>query len=77
MGLVMGWLARQAAPQEGLRLFVAVGVLGGFTTFSAFSFELFMLLDKRALLAAAGYVLASLIGGLTACITGYYLVKGA
>ena len=77
MGLVMGWLARQAAPQEGLRLFVAVGVLGGFTTFSAFSFELFMLLDKRALLAAAGYVLASLIGGLTACIAGYYLVKGA
>ena len=79
MGLLMGWLARQAAPQEGLqegvRLFLAVGLLGGFTTFSAFSMDVFMMLDKREFFAAFGYLGSSLIGGVALFIGGYMLVK--
>ena len=79
MGLLMGWLARQAAPQEGLqegvRLFLAVGLLGGFTTFSAFSMDVFMLLDKREFFAASAYLGGSLIGGVALFIGGYMLVK--
>lgn len=79
MGLLMGWLARQATPQDGLqegvRLFLAVGLLGGFTTFSAFSMDVFMLLDKREFFAAFGYLGGSLIGGVALFIGGYMLVK--
>lgn len=79
MGLLIGWLARQAAPQEGLhdglRLFLAVGLLGGFTTFSAFSMDVFMLLDKREFFAATAYLGGSLIGGVALFIGGYMLVK--
>ena len=43
MGLLIGWLSRQNGGSDALRLFVAVGILGGFTTFSAFSMDLFTL----------------------------------
>jgi CrcB protein len=49
-----------------LRPFLAVGVLGGFTTFSALAVESVVLLDEGAAGLAGGYVLASLVGGLIA-----------
>jgi CrcB protein len=65
LGLLMALLAgRPAGPNvEPLRLFTAIGVLGGYTTFSTFSYETVALLESgdwnRALLNAAGSVLAS------------------
>jgi CrcB protein len=48
----------------------AIGALGSFTTFSAFSFEVVELLDAGGTAVAAGYVTASMIGGLAAALAG-------
>jgi CrcB protein len=68
MGVVVGLLA-QHMPEwhDEARLFLAVGVLGGFTTFSAFSLDTIALIERGALAPAGLYVLASValsIGGL-------------
>ncbi len=70
MGVFIGLLAKFLPPwQEAARLFVAVGVLGGFTTFSAFSLETVLMLERGELLAAGGYVLLSVV----VCVIGLYL----
>jgi CrcB protein len=76
MGLLVGWLSKQSGGHEGLRLFIGVGLLGGFTTFSAFSMELFQMLEKRELLAMSGYLGGSLVGGVLVFGAGYLLLKG-
>ncbi|MBL8878076.1 MAG: fluoride efflux transporter CrcB [Phycisphaerales bacterium] len=53
-----------------MRLFFVVGVLGGFTTFSAFGFETLELVRKSRLDLAAGYVAVSVIGGILAVAAG-------
>ena len=69
----MGWLARSG--HDGLRLFLAVGVLGGFTTFSAFSMELVGLLERREAALALLYASGSLVGGVVAFMAGYMLLR--
>jgi len=60
MGALVGLLAhRGGADQERWRLLMAVGVLGGFTTFSSFSLEVALMIERRAYVTAAGYVTAS------------------
>ena len=76
MGLLAGWLARQGG-NEGLRLLLAVGVLGGFTTFSAFSLEVVALAQRGALGMAALYVAASVAGGVIGLFAGMALMRGA
>ena len=75
MGLVIGWLSRQNGGSEALRLLLAVGILGGFTTFSAFSMDLFDLLQKRDMVATALYLGGSLLGGLLAFIIGFMALR--
>lgn len=75
MGLVMGWLGRQSGATETMRLFWTVGLLGGFTTFSAFSLELVSLVERRELWAAGGYLGGSVLGGVAGLFIGYSLVK--
>jgi CrcB protein len=76
MGLLTGWLAsRQAAGDETLRLFLAVGVLGGFTTFSAFSLEAVALLERRQYSLACGYVLASVSLSILALFLGLLIAR--
>jgi fluoride exporter len=70
MGLLAGWLARQGGPGEGWRLLLGVGVLGGFTTFSAFSIEMAQLIERGALASAGLYVLVSVIGGIAGLFVG-------
>ena len=77
MGLVIGWLSRQNGGGEALRLFIAVGILGGFTTFSAFSMDLFDLLQKREMAATMLYLGGSLLGGLGAFIIGFMALRAA
>lgn len=76
MGLLVGGLARTAA-SESWRLFLGVGVLGGFTTFSAFSLDVVTLAERGQLAAAAGYLLASVIGSIVALIAGLALMRVA
>jgi CrcB protein len=60
MGLLAGWLAhRGGADQERWRLVLGVGVLGGFTTFSAFSLETALMIERREVVGAAAYAAAS------------------
>ncbi len=74
MGLLAGSLARLNAG-EGWRLFIGVGVLGGFTTFSAFSLDAVTLAERGQLLLAAGYVAVSVAGAIGALIAGLALVR--
>lgn len=59
MGLVAGWFAFAGEGQSMLRLFLATGVLGGFTTFSAFSLDTVLLIERGEIGLAALYVGAS------------------
>lgn len=70
MGVFIGLMARWLpAWQEEARLFVAVGILGGFTTFSSFSLDAVVLIERGDLLQAAAYVLLSVV----VCLLGLYL----
>lgn len=77
MGLVAGWLATRAAGGEAIRLFVAVGILGGFTTFSAFSLETMLMIERGELVPALLYVLVSVIASVGALALGLALMRGA
>ncbi len=72
MGMLMAILSKHAAPQ--FQLFLAVGVLGGFTTFSAFSLDALQLLQRGEMLHALGYVLVSVLGSLLAVAVGWMLL---
>jgi CrcB protein len=68
-------LFEQHVEQENLRLFIMIGILGGFTTFSSFSLETFTLFKNGELKLALSYILISNIGGITAAFSSYYLIK--
>ena len=74
MGLLAGWLTR-AGLGEPWRLFLGVGVLGGFTTFSSFSLDTVMLVERGEWPAALGYVLVSVIGSIAALAAGLWLTR--
>ena len=74
MGLLVGALARGDGGDTA-RLFVGVGILGGFTTFSSFSMEVWMLFERGQNAQAAAYVLASVIGAIAACGLGLFIVR--
>ncbi len=74
--LILGfYLARRERAVSGRwsLQFWAIGALGSFTTFSAFSLEVVQLLDVGRATIAAGYVLASTLGGLAAAVLGHRL----
>jgi CrcB protein len=73
MGALLGWLARSSLSSqtaEAMRLLLGVGLLGGFTTFSAFSAELVTLLHRGQAGWALGYAAASLLTGMAALVIG-------
>lgn len=73
MGLVAGWFAFRGQASQELRLFLTTGILGGFTTFSAFSLDAALLYQRGQPWLAAAYAAASVvlsIGGLFAALWG-------
>ena len=66
------YLARRERSVEGpvAVRFWAIGVLGSFTTFSAFSLDLLVLLQAGRIVATSTYLLASVVGGLALALTG-------
>jgi CrcB protein len=68
-------LARRFGGSAELRLFVATGVLGGFTTFSAFSLDVAVLYERGAVVQAFAYVAASVIVAIAALFLGMWLAK--
>ena len=76
MGGLTGWLAfRGGAQSESIRLFAAVGVLGGFTTCSAFSLETALMIERRQFAMASGYVAVSVVVSITALFLGLMLAR--
>lgn len=75
MGVFIEYLARRAGASAELRLFLATGILGGFTTFSAFSLDVAVLWERGAHVAAAGYVAASVVGAIAALFAGLTVVR--
>ena len=75
MGALAAFLAFQGEIAQPWRLFLATGVLGGFTTFSAFSLDAALLFERGQLALAAIYVLASVIGSIAALFAGLALVR--
>jgi len=77
-GFLMGLLAAlvlKGNASETTRLFVGVGILGGFTTFSAFSLEGFQMIERGQWGMAALYAGASVIGSIAALAIGFGLVR--
>lgn len=74
LGLLSAYLQVRTAP-DTLRLFVTVGVLGSYTTFSAFAVQFCQRAAAAQLGVAVAYVAASLLLGLSAATLGYRLVE--
>jgi CrcB protein len=74
MGLTVAFFAVREPIDPTLKLFVTAGILGGFTTFSAFSLETMMLWERKPLLALT-YALASVILSVAACFLGMKAIR--
>jgi len=77
MGLLAGWLAKSDGNTESLRLLLGVGLLGGFTTFSAFSLEMMQLIQRGSAGLAISYAGISVLAGLAALYLGLVITRGA
>jgi CrcB protein len=77
MGILVGLLVKQFSPAEGepLRLLLGVGVLGGFTTFSAFSLEATNMLLRGQVMLAAAYALSSVAGSILMLFVGLFATR--
>ena len=60
---------------ENIRIYIAIGLLGGFTTFSTFSMDLFNLLNKSLYIEMISYLVLSVFGGVLLFIAGYKIVN--
>tara|TARA_B100000780_G_scaffold277317_1_gene247736 strand:+ start:596 stop:967 length:372 start_codon:yes stop_codon:yes gene_type:complete len=60
---------------ENIRIYIAIGLLGGFTTFSTFSMDLFNLLNKSLYIEMISYLVLSVFGGVLLFIAGYKIVS--
>ncbi|MEZ5839084.1 MAG: fluoride efflux transporter CrcB [Hyphomicrobiales bacterium] len=77
MGVFVALLALKLQGNGNLRLLVATGLFGGFTTFSAFSLDVAVMVERGDVMTAAGYVAASVILSIGALFAGLWLVRAA
>lgn len=75
MGALVEWFALRADPGFAWRIFLTTGVLGGFTTFSAFSLDAMALYERGEWFSAAAYVLASVTIALLGLAAGLFLMR--
>lgn len=77
MGLLAGFFAYRAGVPQHVRLFLTTGILGGFTTFSTFSLDTALLIERHSLGLAAGYVIGSVAAALAALFFGLAVFRSA
>jgi CrcB protein len=75
MGLIAEFFALKSGLPQHWRLFLTTGILGGFTTFSAFSLEAALLYERGQLAGAAIYVVASVVLAIGALFAGMAIVR--
>jgi CrcB protein len=75
MGLLAGYFAFRPGISQHVRLFLTTGLLGGFTTFSAFSLDTALMIERHAYATAAGYVAGSVMAGVAALFLGLALFR--
>jgi CrcB protein len=75
MGLIAGWFALKGDLSQSWRLFLTTGVLGGYTTFSAFSLDAILLWERNEIGLAALYVAGSVILSLLGLVAGLWIAR--
>ena len=75
MGIVVEYLARRLGAEQEWRLLLITGLLGGYTTFSAFSYEVIIMIERHAYTAAGSYIAANVIGAIVALSAGLILAR--
>ena len=76
MGVLAGYFAFKADPSsQHWRLFLTTGILGGYTTFSAFSLDAVLLYERGAMAQAAAYVVASVVLAIAGLVAGLVLMR--
>ena len=76
MGLLAGWFLLRPGYSQEARLFMTTGILGGFTTFSAFSLDAALLVERGAWGWAAFYAIGSVAAAIAALFLGLALIRG-
>jgi CrcB protein len=77
MGLLAGIVLRDGPADEPLLMFLGVGVLGGFTTFSGFSLEMVQMLERGQFLLAVAYAVSSVAGSAMLLVVGLWLARAS
>lgn len=75
MGVLVELMALRLHVSQETRAFLTTGILGGFTTFSAFSLDFAYLVERKQVVAAGGYALASVAVSLIAVFAGMNLIR--
>lgn len=75
MGLLAGWFAFRGHSDQLTRLFLTTGILGGFTTFSAFSLEAALLLERGQTVGAALYIIGSVVIAIAGVFAGIAIMR--
>lgn len=77
MGVIIALFAHKLEASQEVRAFLTTGVLGGFTTFSAFSLDFAVLAERKAVAAAGFYVLGSVGLSIVALFAGLWIIRAA
>ena len=77
MGLLAGYFIYRPGVAQHMRLFLTTGILGGFTTFSSFSLDAALLVERHAYGAAAGYMVGSVAASVAALFFGLAIFRTA
>ena len=75
MGLLAGYFAFRGGASQDLRLFLTTGILGGYTTFSAFSLDTVLLWERGQWSLATVYVLVSVLASIFGLVLGLAIVR--
>jgi len=75
MGLALAWFEYSNTVSETWRMFIVVGILGSFTTFSTFSAHIFQLFEQGLVFNLLVYLLLSVMGAILAFCIGFYLMR--